>query len=557
MDANTLSELTIADVYHLPIVKEYARQINLVATVNSLVDTEMDLDPGTAVLAMVLDTLSGRTPLYRLKEFFENKDTELLLGKPVDHEIFTDYNIGRVLDKIYETGTHKIFSQLSQNAIGGFQINTKAVHYDTTSISVFGDYDYQDPPLEITYGHSKDKRPDLKQFMVELLCVDRNIPLFGATRDGNSSDKTLNNELLGSVSTYMAKHGLDPNAYVYVADAAFTTKKNIIKAHKEQVDFISRLPASYNACSEVIEQAVRADNWTDIGTLATTEPTDKRPAAFYRYFETELDLHDIAHRAIVVHSSAHDKRRHKRIDRLLAKKQTELENACKKAAEKSFFCASDAQQAAETLCATADKSGYHSIETTIAEVARYKPGRPANGQPRVPERFEYVLETRVIEEPEKIKPLRKQAGCFVLITNLTSPEEQDEWTGVKLLKSYKEQIGVEQNFGFLKDPAIVNSIFLKKPKRIEVLGLILIIALLLWRLMERSLRQYVQPENKTLPGWKKLQTKRPTSFMMSTKFHSIIIVTSATQRHFARPLNPVQLEYLKALNVSPDVFTSP
>jgi hypothetical protein len=32
---------------------------------------------------------------------------------------------------------------------------------------------------------------------------------------------------------------------------------------------------------------------------------------------------------------------------------------------------------------------------------------------------------------------------------------------------------------------IVNSIFLKKPKRIEVLGLILVIALLIWRLMER------------------------------------------------------------------------
>jgi len=30
----------------------------------------MGVDAGTVVLAMVLDTLSGRSPLYRLEEFF-------------------------------------------------------------------------------------------------------------------------------------------------------------------------------------------------------------------------------------------------------------------------------------------------------------------------------------------------------------------------------------------------------------------------------------------------------------------------------------------------------
>ena len=39
------------------------------------------------------------------------------------------------------------------------------------------------------------------------------------------------------------------------------------------------------------------------------------------------------------------------------------------------------------------------------------------------------------------------------------------------LRAYKEQHGIEQNFGFLKDPLIVNSLFLKKPERIEALGL--------------------------------------------------------------------------------------
>jgi hypothetical protein len=69
---------------------------------------------------------------------------------------------------------------------------------DSTA-SVFGDYGQPDAPFHITCGHSKDKRPDLKQFPVEMFRVDRDVPIIGAARDGNASDKTLNNELLGGI----------------------------------------------------------------------------------------------------------------------------------------------------------------------------------------------------------------------------------------------------------------------------------------------------------------------------------------------------------------------
>jgi hypothetical protein len=57
-------------VQHLPIVKAYADKIGLVEVINQVVPTEMAVDPGTIVLGMILDTLSGRSPLYRLEEFF-------------------------------------------------------------------------------------------------------------------------------------------------------------------------------------------------------------------------------------------------------------------------------------------------------------------------------------------------------------------------------------------------------------------------------------------------------------------------------------------------------
>ena len=269
--------LTFSEVGHLPIVKDFAKKINLVETLDAMVDSQMDLSPGITVLAMVLDTLSGRTPLYRLEEFFQEKDTELILGHDVKPELFCDYNVGRVLDKLFDTGTQRIFSQIAQNAIGVFDVDPRRVHFDTTSISVFGDYDFIDPPMNITYGHSKDKRPDLKQFLVSMLCVDRNIPILGATEDGNASDKTLNNELLGSISRHMARHGIEQGAFVYVADSAFVTPKNLKRSKEKDVKFLSRLPATYKECDRAISDAVAADNWIDFGTLNQTPSTKKRP----------------------------------------------------------------------------------------------------------------------------------------------------------------------------------------------------------------------------------------------------------------------------------------
>ena len=545
--------MIITDVRHLPIVKDYAKKIGLIDTVDRMVDTKMELSPGMALFGMVLDTLSGRTPLYRLTEFFEEKDTELLLGTNIEPERFCDTNLGRSMDKIFETGTQKIFSQLARNALTVFSVDPRRLHFDTTSVSVFGDYHLVDPPFEITYGYSKDKRPDLKQFLVSMLCVDRNIPIIGTTTDGNASDKTLNNELLTNISKYMAKHGLERGAYVYVADSAFVTEDNLAKSDG-QTWFLTRLPATYKECSRIIREAVVAKAWTDIGPLAEEPNRTNRPVAHYRAYDGTVALYGKTYRAVVVHSSAHDKRRHKRIDRMLQQDRKQLEADCKQVTATAFYCHADAQAAAEKLMRKSGSS-YHHLQIDIEEVPKYGRGRPAAGKPRKVLRYEYRLTANVVEAPDKVDPLREGAGCFVLLTNLL--DQQADWPAAELLSLYKSQIGIEKNFSFLKDPAIVNSIFLKKAERIEVLGLILLVSLLIWRLMERSMRQYVETNDCELPGWVRRKTKKPTSFMMTTKFASVMVIAIGSHRQLAKPLKPFQLEYLKALDVSIDAFTVP
>ena len=60
-----------------------------------------------------------------------------------------------------------------------------------------------------------------------MLCVGRNIPLLGSCEDGNGSDKSINNTVLSRISKHMAKHGLEPGAFIYIADSAMVTKDNL------------------------------------------------------------------------------------------------------------------------------------------------------------------------------------------------------------------------------------------------------------------------------------------------------------------------------------------
>ncbi len=53
---------------------------------------------------MVLDTLSQRSPLYRLKNFLNDQDEELLIGKPMAPKAFSDVNVGRSMDAIFKSG---------------------------------------------------------------------------------------------------------------------------------------------------------------------------------------------------------------------------------------------------------------------------------------------------------------------------------------------------------------------------------------------------------------------------------------------------------------------
>jgi len=549
--------LSHSDVGFLPIVGAFVKKIGLVEEFDRLCCMHSDVRPGVVASALVMDTLSGRSPLYRLERSVAGLDTELLFGEDVAPEKLNDDAVGRVLDRMAQVGTGKLLTAIAVRTVRLFDLDLSHVHHDTTSMTLYGDYDlYQDADhghsFEITYGFNKDHRPDLKQIVHSLLCVDHGIPIRSKLENGNKSDKTVNEDLLRRISGVMNKLGA--RNFVYVADSALVTPKNLeLMSHEENgCRFVTKLPESYGACIQAIERAVVANTWEVLGTLSQQPATPKRKPAFYRGFETTVTLYGRVYRALVVHSDALDKRKTKKLAKAIDRDLADLTKVKLEQEKISYACLPDAQAAVERL----PHGKLHRLVAEVHKKVRYARGRPKADGTRKIAATTYHLSVEIRPDEAAVQHAQLKSGCFVLLSNTV--QEGPEAVGSRdLLFAYKDQGYVERNFGFLKDAAIVNSLFLKSPERIEALGLILVLSLLVWRLIERTMRLSLKQTDSTITGWDKKQTSRPTSFMMTTYFQAVPVIRTAQGRMLGNPLNPIQLGYLVILGLSPAIFVDP
>jgi transposase len=176
-------QITIKNLDHLGLIAGIIDDLNIENIVNSLIKTDIreKISAGTIIKAIILNGLGYMSqPLYLFPEFFRDKPVDKLLGYGIKAEEINDDKIGRVMDDIYEVSLDKLWTKIGLNVLKKYEIETKYSHLDSTSISVEGEYNQSEKEeklVKITYGYSKDKRPDLKQFMLELIVSnDGDIP---------------------------------------------------------------------------------------------------------------------------------------------------------------------------------------------------------------------------------------------------------------------------------------------------------------------------------------------------------------------------------------------
>jgi len=150
------------------------------------------LSSSQVLLALLLNGLGfTERRLYLFPEYCEPLDLERLIGPGVTAKHLNESVIGRLLDSISAYGPSKLFTNLVTQMFTVYKDGVQLCHVDTTNFSVHGEYENgsNDGCIKITKGHPKDKRWDLKRFVLSMVVNQHGIPIFARAHDGNESDR--------------------------------------------------------------------------------------------------------------------------------------------------------------------------------------------------------------------------------------------------------------------------------------------------------------------------------------------------------------------------------
>lgn len=117
---------------------------------------------------------------------------------------------------------------------------------------------------------------------------------------------------------------------------------------------------------------------SEVRILQELAPSAKRLTARYKTYETAVEIDGNVYRAVVIHSSSHDRRQQKKVKKQLAASQNTLEKDIRKL-QTEFFCEADAQRAVDE--ARRRKGQLHVLDGEVQAYAARRPGRPPKDQP--------------------------------------------------------------------------------------------------------------------------------------------------------------------------------
>lgn len=522
-------EYEIKRIDHLGIVAGICRQINLVQIIDESLPTpgNRKVSCGQATQAMVLNALglSGRA-LYLMPEYMQNKPVDLLIGEGLVAEDFNDDTLGRALDELQQAGVTELFARVAASAVEVFQVETTYAHLDSTTFSLHGAYESEDAQravkamgaVEIRQGYSKAQRPDLKQIVVTLITSQASaLPLWLEVLDGNSSDKESFRQ---SVQAYTRQlEGETPPWFIM--DSAGYSLENLTTW--QTIPWVARVPETIGEAKRVIE-AVSTACMEDIGNGYRISPLGNTYAA-------------IRQRWLLIYSQQAYVRESKGLDKQVAQAGEKAEKEWLALQRTTFPCESDAQAALTRL---AEHLAWHTPLAQIIPVKKYaKVGRPSKDA--VAQIVGWQVTGQLTRKDVVVEDARQWLGRFIVATNILDEALLPDRS---LLNCYKDQSSaVERGFRFLKDPMFfADSLFLKSPARIMAMIMVMGLALLIYALAERQIRQQLAACNETIPDQKGKPTQTPTMRRVAQIFEGVDILSVR--------LNG-QIIYRRVLNLSP------
>ncbi|MDJ0719634.1 MAG: IS1634 family transposase [Prochloraceae cyanobacterium] len=493
------NNIEVQTINHLGIIAGIIDEIGIVEIINEQlgIKSQEKLSCGIIVKSIILNAMGFVSrPLYLFPQFFNDKATEHLFGEGILPEDFNDDRIGRVLDKLYKFGLNKIFLAITLKACQIYGIDRTYSHLDSSSISVEGDYlicereneeNLEPIPIKIVRGHSKDKRPDLKQFLINLIVSgDGGVPLFLSCGNGNDSDKAKFATIL---SDFKKQVNLDS---IFVADSALYTAENLLTI--KNLKWITRVPLSIKAAQLYVRDL------TDSQFVETD-------IEGYKAVEKESNYGGIKQKWIIIESASRKESDLKQLSKKIAKDEEKASCLVNSLSKKNY---ENRTEIKAVFQCEQKKIKYHNLVLKDVEKTTDKKRNQTV----------YKASLTLEKQTKKIEEEKKKAGRFILATNVLKDLSPSE-----ILTRYKGQKSCEGGFRFFKDPLFfADSVFLKYPSRIETMAMLMGLSLLVYSIGQRQLRANLKQNNAGVKNQLGKLTDKPTLRWIFQCFQGIHVV---------------------------------
>jgi transposase len=585
---NGTTRLQSYQVGALPLLNHYFERLGLRQLLRQHLpadDVRRTIASELLIQLLVGNVLVSREPLYGIPEWAARYAPHLFDLYHADIKLLQDDQLGRCLARLFTDTTPELLLAVVKSAIDNFGVSLEEIHNDSTTVRFHGEYATARGPKQkkgrqqpaITWGHSKDHRPDLKQLLFTLtLSDDGGVPVFFQLDSGNTNDDVTHRQTWDLLLTLIGS----PD-FLYVADCKLASAENLRHIAVRGGRFITVLPGGRREDTE-FRQALRDSPhaipwktcWIRLEEPENPEtplPTESRPNDRIEVCEQEHVASD-GYRLLWFRSArklAHDREaRSQRCQRAIQELQQLRERLL--LPRTRFREQSQVEQAVSKILADRKVETLLNVVILKTEVESFRPmrrGRPTKNSKyrrEVTTRFDITwhLNDRGWRDAEV------DDGVFPLITNDRS------LTPKEVLQAYKRQPKIEKRFTQLKSDYDVAPILLKSPERVVGLFTIYFLALLVQSLIERDLRAALAdsgtkaaPEDRHDEGSIDIypegrRTRRPTArfvldLLEDLRCHEL---TQGHQPRDAEPtilydeLNPTQVRLLTLLGIDPATY---
>lgn len=484
----------------LPLVNHFLARAGipaLLARYLPAADARYRLAPATAIGLVVRNLLVGREPLYGMGEWVARyepgtlglcgDEAEQINTGMINAGMINDDRVGRALERLFDADRASLLTELILGVITEFGVDSAECHNDSTSITVSGVYRSADgtprgakPTPVITFGHSKDHRPDLKQLVwILTVAADGAVPLAYRLAEGNTTDDPTHVPTWDGLVALLGR-----TDFLYVADSKLCSRQAMGHIASGGGRFVTVLPRSRGEDRWFRDWIqTHPPQWTEALRLPGARLGE--PDQVYSTVPAPAPSAE-GHRVIWVHSSAKAARdaasRQARTEAgLAAIDALATRLAGPKCRLKTRIAVTEAATAAlDTAGAT------RWVTATIGEIVEESFHQERRGRPGADTRYRRRTRTRFAITADialdKIAYDAASDGCFPLISNDTT------LTDAQVLAAYRYQPNLERRHHLLKSVQDAAPVLLHSPARIEALFCCQFLALLIGALIERQIR---------------------------------------------------------------------